>query len=295
MKCENCGKGVTDAYNADQNLFTLAPIAASTNVVADADFLAGTLSITGKRANGSVGVFVIKAAGEFDGAGEPFVKKVWPYYSSAAIFTETTYPNTVTFKATDLTDGENAVALATFSAPFATVLPEGVTAYSVKQDAENNTMLNVDALTGQALPANTGFILAGTEGANVTMVPATDEALVNATGTLLQHSAGAAKALNQAGGFDFILGAKEGHVALYRVNDAANVLPMNRAYLHLNENPFSLGTLHMIFGGNTTTAIQGVQNGQQPQAPIYDLSGRRVQQLQKGGIYIQGGKKFIVK
>ena len=291
----NSGKGVTDAYNADQNLFTLAPIAASTNVVADADFLAGTLSITGKRANGSVGVFVIKATGVFDGAGDPYVTK-WPnYYSSAAIFTETTYPNTVTFKATDLTDGENAVALATFSAPFATVLPEGVTAYSVTQDAENNTMLNVEALTGQALPANTGFILAGTEGANVTMVPATDETLVNATGTLLQHSAGAAKALNQDGGFDFILGAKEEHVAFYRVNDADNVLPMNRAYLHLDENPFSLGTLHMNFGGNTTTAIQGVQNGQQLQAPIYDLSGRRVQQLQKGGIYIQGGKKFIVK
>lgn len=292
----NSGKGVTDAYDPDQNLFTLAPIAASTNVVADANFLAGTLSITGKRANGNVGVFVIKAAGEFDGAGEPFVTNTSPYYSSAAIFTETTYPNTVTFKATDLTDGENAVALATFSAPFATVLPEGVTAYRVTQDEENNTMLNVEALTeGQALPANTGFILAGTEGANVTMVPATDETLVNATGTLLQHSAGAAKALNQNGGFDFILGSKNGHVAFYRVNDAANVLPMNRAYLHLDENPFSLGTLHMIFGGNTTTAIQGVQNGQQPQAPIYDLSGRRVQKLQKGGIYIQGGKKFIVK
>lgn len=292
----NSGKGVTDAYNADQNLFTLAPIAASTNVVADADFLAGTLSITGKRANGSVGVFVIKATGDFDGADAPYVKNAWPfYYSSAAIFTETTYPNTVTFKATDLTDGENAVALATFSAPFATVLPEGVTAYSVTQDAENNTMLNVEALTGQALPANTGFILAGTEGANVTMVPATDETLVDATGTLLQHSAGASKALNQAGGFDFILGSKNEHVAFYRLNDADNELPMNRAYLHLEENPFSLGTLHMNFGGNTTTAIQGVQNGQQPQAPIYDLSGRRVQQLQKGGIYIQGGKKFIVK
>ena len=291
----NSGKGVTDAYDPDQNLFTLAPIAASTNVAADAAFLAGTLSITGKRADGSVGVFVIKAAGEFDGAGVPFVTNASPYYSSAAIFTETTYPNTVTFKATDLTDGGNAVALATFSAPFATVLPVGVTAYSVTQDAENSTMLNVEALTGQALPANTGFILAGTEDANVTMVPATDETLVDATGTLLQHSAGAAKALNQNGGFDFILGAKNGHVAFYGVNDAANVLPMNRAYLHLTENPFSLGTLHMNFGGNTTTAIQGVQNGQQPQAPIYDLSGRRVQQFQKGGIYIQGGKKFIVK
>ena len=291
----NNGKGVTDAYNADQNLFTLATIAPSSNVAADAAFLSGTLSITGTRANGSVGVFVIKAAGEFDGAGVPYVTNADPYYSSAAIFTETTYPNTATFKATDLTDGENAVALATFSAPFATVLPEGVTAYSVTQDPENSTILNVTALTGQALPANTGFILAGTAGETVTLVPATDETLVNATGTLLQHSAGAPKALNQDGGFDFILGAKNDHVAFYRVNDAANELPMNRAYLHLTENPFSLGTLHMNFGGSTTTAIQGTENAQQFNAPIYDLSGRRVQQLQKGGIYVQSGKKFIVK
>ena len=291
----NSGKGGTDAYNADQNLFTLAPIAPSSNVAADAAFLAGTLSITGTRANGSVGVFVIKAEGVFDGAGVPFVTNSSPYFSSAAIFTETTYPNTATFKATDLTDGENAVALATFSAPFATVLPEGVTAYSVTQDLENSTMLNVAALTGQALPANTGFILAGTADETVTLVPATDETLVNATGTLLQHSAGAPKALNQEGGFDFILGSKNGHVAFYRVNDAANELPMNRAYLHLTENPFSLGTLHMNFGGSTTTAIQGTENAQQFNAPIYDLSGRRVQQFQKGGIYIQGGKKFIVK
>ena len=291
----NNSKGVTDAYNADQNLFTLATIARSSNVVADAAFLAGTLSITGKRANGSVGVFVIKAAGVFDGAGAPYVTNADPYYSSAAIFTETTYPNTATFKATDLTDGENAVALATFSAPFATVLPVGVTAYSVTQDPENSTMLNVTALTGQALPANTGFILAGTADETVTLVPATDETLVNATGTLLQHSAGAPKALNQEGGFDFILGAKNEHVAFYRVNDAANELPMNRAYLHLTENPFSLATLHMNFGGSTTTAIQGTENAQHLNAPIYDLSGRRVQQFQKGGIYIQGGKRFIVK
>ena len=30
-------------------------------------------------------------------------------------------------------------------------------------------------------------------------------------------------------------------------------------------------------------------------APIYDLSGRRVLRTVKGGLYIQGGKKVIVK
>ena len=30
-------------------------------------------------------------------------------------------------------------------------------------------------------------------------------------------------------------------------------------------------------------------------APIYDLSGRRVQQTTKGGVYVTNGKKFIAK
>jgi hypothetical protein len=46
---------------------------------------------------------------------------------------------------------------------------------------------------------------------------------------------------------------------------------------------------------NGTTAIESVLNGTNANAPIYDLSGRRVMNAVKGGIYIQNGKKFIVK
>ena len=42
------------------------------------------------------------------------------------------------------------------------------------------------------------------------------------------------------------------------------------------------------------TAIEGV-NAQKVDTAIYDLSGRRVSNVIKGGIYIQNGKKFIVK
>jgi hypothetical protein len=38
-----------------------------------------------------------------------------------------------------------------------------------------------------------------------------------------------------------------------------------------------------------------LNNGVNVNAPIYDLSGRRVMNAVKGGIYIQNGKKFIVK
>ena len=52
-------------------------------------------------------------------------------------------------------------------------------------------------------------------------------------------------------------------------------------------------TLRFNFDGETT-AIDAVEVVN-PNAPIYDLSGRRVLSTVKGGIYIQNGKKFIVK
>ena len=54
-------------------------------------------------------------------------------------------------------------------------------------------------------------------------------------------------------------------------------------------------TLRFNFGGNTTAIESVLNNGVDANAPIYDLSGRRVMNAVKGGIYIQNGKKFIVK
>jgi hypothetical protein len=54
-------------------------------------------------------------------------------------------------------------------------------------------------------------------------------------------------------------------------------------------------TLRFNFGGNTTEIESVLNNGVDANAPIYDLSGRRVNNAVKGGIYIKNGKKFIVK
>ena len=54
-------------------------------------------------------------------------------------------------------------------------------------------------------------------------------------------------------------------------------------------------TLRFNFGGNTTAIESVLNNGVDANAPIYDLSGRRVNNAVKGGIYIKNGKKFIVK
>ena len=44
-----------------------------------------------------------------------------------------------------------------------------------------------------------------------------------------------------------------------------------------------------------TTGIEAVSPAAQQDGPIYDLSGRRVSHMSKGGIYIRNGKKILVK
>ena len=67
-----------------------------------------------------------------------------------------------------------------------------------------------------------------------------------------------------------------------------------KAYLPASAVSTTAQVLRFNLGG--TTAIESVlNNGADANAPIYDLSGRRVNNAVKGGIYIQNGKKFIVK
>ena len=73
-------------------------------------------------------------------------------------------------------------------------------------------------------------------------------------------------------------------------------MPMNKAYL---PTPSSTVNGFKLVFGDVTTEIQSVAgNGTEEidaDAPVYDLTGRRVENLQKGGIYIRGGRKFFVK
>ena len=84
---------------------------------------------------------------------------------------------------------------------------------------------------------------------------------------------------------------------------SANVknIPANRAYLNIPEgSTLSEMTKNLVlrFEDGTETGIApSVLFGTQEEQPaaIFDLSGRRVQQAAKGGIYIQNGKKIFVK
>ena len=268
--CTNDNKGYTTSYNADYNTFTVA---------ANPDVF-GCLSFGAKRKHDTYtqSYYIITRAGSFEKAG--FNNYYTDDNSSAFTFEEVAYPNTITFHDAPNINGVSHIA--TFSAPFATIIPTGVKAYYVSAKGAEATMTAIDA---QAIPANQGVILTSESGDAATMVPAAGETAATITGNQLGHSAGAAKALTAGEGY--ILGNGIEGTAFYPCK--AGSLPINKAYLLGNGE----SAIAMNFG-NAVTGINTIAAPASAKAPIFDLSGRRVVKATKG-LYIQNGKKVIVK
>lgn len=268
--CTNSNKGYTTSYNPDYNTFT---VAANTK-----EF--GCLSFGAKRDHDAhtQSYYIVTRTGSFERAG--FSDFYDDNNSSAFTFEEVTYPNTINFNAAQNINGVSHIA--TFSAPFATIIPAGVKAYYVSAKGTEATMTAIDA---QVIPANQGVILTSESGAAATMVPAASETAATITGNQLGHSAGVAKSLTAGEGY--ILGNGTEGTAFYPCK--AGSLPINKAYLLGNGE----SAIAMNFG-NAVTGINTIAAPASAKAPIFALSGRRVVKATKG-LYIQNGKKFIVK
>lgn len=268
--CTNNNLGYTTSYNADYNTFTVA--------ANKKEF--GCLSFGAKR-DGNTGksYYIITKTGSFEKAD--FTDYYDDNNSSAFTFEEVAYPNTITFNDAQGITGVSHIA--TFSAPFATIIPAGVKAYYVSAKGTEATMTAIDA---QAIPANQGVILTSETGDAATMVPAASETAATITGNQLGNSAGAAKSLTAGEGY--ILGNGSEGTAFYPCK--AGSLPINKAYLLGNGGE---NAIVMNFG-NAVTGINTIAAPASAKAPIFDLSGRRVVKATKG-LYIQNGKKVIVK
>lgn len=214
-------------------------------------------------------------------------------HSTAFSIEEVAYANTPELKAIEgkAIQIQGAKSIATFSAPFATLVPEGIKAYYIAADGYTNgqttaKLTAVDA--GKAIPANQGVILTGTETGRVTMVPAAAKAVAELTGNQLGQTAGATKVVTEN---LYVLGKSGENVGFFKAQKNTT-LGMNKAYLM---GTTSAAAIELQFG-NEVTGIDAVESAtNEADAPIYDLTGRRVNATVKGGIYIQNGKKFIVK
>ena len=291
----NSNKGYVDTYNAEYAV-TVAKIVKGGYVVdIENEGLLGYVGVMGYRKpsgkNPEQDYFIFTVNGStysYNQANAPFYKTSGgDKHSSLIKIEETTYPNTVTFNA--VSDVEGVSNLATFSAPFATVIPEGVTAYYVS--TADNSKATMKAITGEAIPANEGVLLTSESAEAVTMVPATDETLATIENNKLGNSAGAAKTIAE-GDNAYILANGANGTAFYK-GKIGSTLKANKAYLTLNEAG-APEAISMNFGGNVT-GINQIVNAEQNNAPVYDLTGRRVVRTVKGGLYIKGGNKFIAR
>lgn len=280
----NSGKGFISEYNA-----SWADLTVSKNNLYSCFNIGGRryTDAEKKDPNQQSGNFIVnKNDGSFNGLG--MTESNTASYTTAFRLEEVSYPNTVTFNT--VSDVEGVSHLATFSAPFATVVPANVTAYYVSTaDNTKATMKAIEA--GRAIPAKAGVILTSTTGEEATMIPATTETAADLTGNKLGNSAGAAKTI-AAGDNAYILAKGDNGTAFYK-GKVDTKLGMNKAYLTLNETG-APEAISMNFGGNVT-GINQIVNAEQNNAPVYDLTGRRVVRTVKGGLYIKGGNKFIAR
>lgn len=186
---------------------------------------------------------------------------------------------TVNFAAS--TDSKN---YATLNLPYASTLPTGVTAY--KATVEGTTVNLTEYKTeNQVLPANTPVLLTATSEGTKTFAPTAYEAADNTTGFQGTLAATAVDATNT-----YILSKKDGKVNFFALDETNNTINANKAYLVVPAG----GAQALNFNFGNTTGIQNAAvEGVNANAPLFDLSGRRVVKAVKGGIYIQNGKKFV--
>lgn len=135
-----------------------------------------------------------------------------------------------------------------------------------------------------AVPAQQGFIIeAAAHTPSVTLNIVSGAAAIEAndiTGTLAPTTLDA--------GHVFNVGETIGFERSYSAEVGANQAYVTKSQ---HESIISLRDSN----GLTTGIGQAQQGGLDSQAPVFDLSGRRVAGTVKGGVYIQNGHKFIVK
>ena len=180
---------------------------------------------------------------------------------------------------------------ATFYAPVAVELPEGVTAHTVTINTELGTARLSEGFT--KIPANTGVILAGP--ATTHYLTIIDEEVVLEGNNILTGTVAAAYVEDDA----YVLANGDNGVGLYRTVLTNNRFKNNSHKAYLPSSVLSSAAqqsagFRFSFGDDITTAIEKVESRNEKEE-IYDLTGRKLEGISGAGIYIVNGKKVLVK
>lgn len=201
---------------------------------------------------------------------------------------------------------------ATLKLPFATIIPAGVTAYKINSltpvsDNEVKLEKYLESTENdlKVLPRETPVLLCKNGQKNdgniqeTLFFHPTLARTITATGfagtlgkTTFSSDANDDNYYDPASRSIYFLSKKNGRVAFYWLND--RVMNANKAFYNVPANKLGQD-LTFNFSGNTSAiTLPATTPGADSNAPIYDLQGRRVSAPAKG-IYIKGGKKYVVR
>ncbi|WP_337623062.1 hypothetical protein [Prevotellamassilia timonensis] len=203
------------------------------------------------------------------------------------------YYNQVTWTIDVATEFEVALntveskSYATAYLPFGVSAVNGAKAYTAATPANGQTVMTETANFAK----ETGVLLVSDEAAAKAVLTIGDvDGATNSSalkGTLL------AKDINGAQTKYLVFGknnANETEVGFFEPSTTVTSIPANRAFFADAE-----GSAIALNFGNVTAVNNVVAGNANVNAPIFDLTGRRVVKAVKGGLYIQNGKKYIVK
>lgn len=187
----------------------------------------------------------------------------------------------------DLNNAGNGKSYASVYLPFSiSSVNDGVKAY-VAKEPETNEVTFTETTNG--VMANKGFLLISDNAAATATVNIgesnTDSRML---GTLTNLNL-----TNEDKNTYRVFGRNSSNVVgFFTPSGTLNEVKANRGFFTVSNG----GALRLNFEDSVVSGIDAIEANQAlHNAPIFDLSGRRVMNTVKGGLYIQNGRKFIVK
>lgn len=176
----------------------------------------------------------------------------------------------------------NTAGLATFTPAYDMVVPDGVEIYVASQYDTAHQRIILSQLEGKVIPADTPVLLYGRASTTIQLTYSDVEdgaptVSVNAFRGSFTPSA--------------VPAGQEG-----RVLTGGEFIKVDPSYVRgmrafVSAAPSAGTRTALAFPG--VTAVESVKTASEAEAPIYDLSGRRVTKPVAGQIYVQNGKKFL--
>lgn len=176
----------------------------------------------------------------------------------------------------------NTAGLATFVPAYDMVVPNGVEIYVASQYDTAHQRIILSQLEGKVIPADTPVLLYGHASTTIQLTYSDEEdgaptVSVNAFQGRFTPSA--------------VPAGQEGRVL--KEGEFVKVVPdfVRGMRAFVSAAPSAGTRTALAFPG--VTAVESVKTASEAEAPIYDLSGRRVTKPVAGQIYVQNGKKFL--